>query len=174
MKAPIKVPPGKVAWIFLLVLVLLVAALATVSEWIQDWLWMTQVGYAVVFWRILSVQFVSAGLAALITFAYIGVNLRLALAIIFRLRGHAAGGNVVVYTRRGIRLPAGWSKLGALVIAVVVSLAFALAFYIRWDPFLRFHWGAPSGRPIRFLEKTSVFTSSDSLSMNFFATAWRA
>jgi len=146
MKAPIKVLPGKVAWIFLLVPVLMVAVLAAASDWIRDWLWMTQVGYAAVFWRILSVKFVSAGLAALLTFAYTGLNLGLALAVIFRLRGHGGGGNVVIYTRRGIRLSAGWSKVGALVIAAVLSLAFALAFYVRWDAFLRFHWGGAFGQ----------------------------
>lgn len=146
MKAPVKIPLGKVAWIFLLVPFLLIVGLAKASHWIQDWLWMTQVGYAGVFWRILSVKFASAGLAALITFVYVWSNLRLALTIIFKLRGHAGDGSVVIYTRRGIRLSAGWSKAGAIFIAAVVSLAFALAFYIRWDAYLRFHWGGVFGQ----------------------------
>jgi hypothetical protein len=38
MKAPIKVPPGKVAWICLLVPVLLVAVSASASDWIREML----------------------------------------------------------------------------------------------------------------------------------------
>jgi uncharacterized protein len=145
LKVPNKIPK-KAVWLYLLIPVLVLIVLAEVSGWIQDWLWMTQVGYIQVFWRILSIRFAFAGLAALIAFFYVWLNLHIALNAIFRLRGDTSEGSIVLYTRQGIRLSAGWAKAAVLLAAAVAGLAFAMTYYFQWDAYLRFHWGGAFGQ----------------------------
>ena len=45
-----------------------------------------------------------------------------------------------------LRLPAGWSKAGTLLVAAVISLLFAMTIYSQWDAFIRFHWGGRFGQ----------------------------
>jgi uncharacterized protein len=138
--------PKRIVWLLLLLAVLLIIGLSATSGWIQDWLWMKQVGYAAVFWRILSIKFAAAGVAILIVFFFFWLNLRFAVNAIFRLRGNVTDGSLVLYTKQGIRLSAGWSKVSALVISAIVGLIFALTFYSQWDVYLRFHWGGTFGQ----------------------------
>ena len=138
--------PKKVVWLLVLAGVLLVFALSALSGWIQDWLWMTHVGYTGIFWRILWIKFSAAGLSVLIAFLYLALNLRFAANAIFRLRGHAYEGRVMVYTRQGLRLPAGIPRTVSILASAVLSIFFAVAFYSQWDAYLRYHWGGAFGQ----------------------------
>ena len=133
-------------WLLVLAPVLLLIVLIESADLIQDWLWMTQVGYAMVFKRILSIKLVSAFLAFLVAFFYLWLNFRVAVSAILRLRGNIDEGHLVLYTKQGVKLSAGWSRAGALLISVIVSLGFAAAFYSRWDVYLRFHYGGAFGQ----------------------------
>ena len=137
--------PKRIVWLLLLLAVLLIIGLSAISGWIQDWLWMRQVGYAAVFWRILSIKFAAAGVAILIVFFFFWLNLRFAVNAIFRLRGNVTDGSLVIYTKDGIGLSVGWLKVITLVISAVIGLIFALTFYSQWDVYLRFHWAPHDG-----------------------------
>ena len=56
----------------------IIALLAVVPSWIQKWLWMRQLGYARVFWTLLSVRWELSCTAFVVTLLYLWINLRLA------------------------------------------------------------------------------------------------
>ncbi|MEJ2039515.1 MAG: UPF0182 family protein, partial [Desulfosarcinaceae bacterium] len=117
---------GKVAGaVLLLLLILFFGILVIFSGWIRDWLWMNQVGYIEVFWRILSIRLALAVIAGLVAFFYLWLNLGYAAKHVYRLYGRPAEGNIVLYTRQGIVLPKGLARLGAIVLAAVVGIIFA-------------------------------------------------
>jgi uncharacterized protein len=136
----------KMALIFPLVAVLFVIGLFAISGWIQDWLWMDQVGYAVVFRRIFTIKFALAAAGFLTAFFYLWLNLRMAASTVFRLRGHGGEGTPMIYTRQGIGVPLAWARAGLFLVSGIVGLAFASALYAQWDTFIRFHWGGSFGQ----------------------------
>jgi uncharacterized membrane protein (UPF0182 family) len=138
--------PKRILWMSVLMAVLAIIGLSAISNLIQDSLWMTQMGYAMVFWRILAIKIAAAALALLIVLAYLWLNLRFATAAIFRLRGTGSGRNLAAYTKQGAPVPAGWFHLGTLLIAAVIGLMFATTFYAQWDDVLRYLWGGAFGR----------------------------
>ena len=138
---------GKVAGaVLLLLLILFFGILVIFSSWIRDWLWMNQVGYIEVFWRILSIRLALAVIAGLVAFFYLWLNLGYAAKHVYRLYGRPAEGNIVLYTRQGIVLPKGLARLGAIVLAAVVGIIFAMSFYGEWDTYLRFARGGMFGQ----------------------------
>jgi len=138
--------PKRVLWVSVLGAFVVINILFAVSSLIQDWLWMKQLGYVAVFWRIFSIKIIAAALALLVAFTYLWLNLRFAAAAIFRLRGTAVDRRRVVYTKQGAVMPAGWLNVGTLLIAAAVSLMFAMTFYAQWDDFLRYFWGGAFGQ----------------------------
>jgi hypothetical protein len=56
----------------------LLAILAFVPSWIQKWLWMRQVGYSGVFWRLFSVRWELFGAAFVVALLYLWINFRFA------------------------------------------------------------------------------------------------
>ena len=56
----------------------LIAILAFIPSWIQKWLWMRQLGYAGVFWTLLSVRWELFCAAFVVALLYLWINLRLA------------------------------------------------------------------------------------------------
>ncbi|WP_054699938.1 UPF0182 family protein [Desulfosarcina cetonica] len=58
--------------------ILLLIALSVSGGTIQQWLWMNQVGYAVIFWRLLAVRWGLAALAFAVVLAATWLNLRIA------------------------------------------------------------------------------------------------
>jgi uncharacterized membrane protein (UPF0182 family) len=145
MKLPITSPRRKL-WLLLIVVLLAIAGLSAISAWIQEWLWMKQMDYVQVFWRILSTKFALASLAALAAILYLWLNLRFAITAIFRLRGSSVGSDMVIYTRQGLRISAFVTKALALLGSAFVGIVFALTFYSQWDLFLRFEWGGAFGQ----------------------------
>ncbi len=137
---------GKTAGLLLVLAILLVIGLFATTGWIQDWLWMRQLGYAIVFQRILSVKFGLAAAGFLTAFFYLWVNLRLAANALFRLRGHAVNGTLMLYTRQGVALPAAWTGAGLLLVSAVVGFLFASVFFSQWDTYIWFHWGGGFGQ----------------------------
>ena len=138
--------PKRIFWLAVMVVILAIIGLSAISNLIQDWLWMKQVGYPMVFWRILSIKIIAGVLALIVVFLYLWLNLRFAAAAIFRLRGTGSGRNLAAYTKQGAPVPAGWLHLGSLFMAVAVCLMFATTFYAQWDDVLRFFWGGDFGQ----------------------------
>jgi uncharacterized membrane protein (UPF0182 family) len=135
-----------IVWLIAIAVALLLIVLSGMSDRIQEWLWMKQVHYASVFWRILGIKYTSAALAFLVVFLFLWLNLLFAVRAIFRLQGVGVDDRLVLYTKRGLKLPAGWTKAATLLSAAVIGILFAITIYSQWDVFVRFHWGSSFGQ----------------------------
>ena len=125
--------------------VLLVIFLTTAGL-MQQWLWMRQVGYLNIFWRLLSIKWSLVGLSFLVVFFYTWLNFRFAASAAVAFQRTVDGDADRIYTRSGVAVSPGFLKAGGLVIAAVIGLIFAFNFYPEWNSYLRFHWGAAVGQ----------------------------
>ena len=124
----------------------LLVLFSATSGLIQQWLWMRQVGYLDIFWRLLSVKWSLASLSFLAVFLYIWINLRFAATTTAAFSRATAGDTAQIYSREGKRISPGFLKAGGVVISAVIALIFALSFHPEWDTYLRFHWGGAVGQ----------------------------
>ena len=102
---------------------------------IEKWLWMRQLGYAHVFWVILSLKWAMFGIAFGCVLLCFWINLR----VVARLVPTDSTG----MEQRG--LPGGLTMFRSFLIAVVPAVIFALVYYPQWDTYLRFRWGGLFG-----------------------------
>jgi uncharacterized membrane protein (UPF0182 family) len=112
---------------------------------------MGQIGYINIFWTLLSMRWALAGAAFLIAFLYLGLNLLAAFdgvswgqtALPGRQSIASAGGTdwARVLATLSSRLVTGAVLLGS----AVVALLFAVAYYARWDSYLRLRYGGSVG-----------------------------
>ncbi len=135
----------RIVWFSVPCIIVAIICLSMIAEWLQDWLWMGQLGYVQVFWRILLLKLLLASSAFVIAFSVMWLNFRLALTSVFHRHSPAEEGTLILYTRQGIGFSAAWSKTGVLVLAAVVGLIFAAIFFAQWDLYMRFHWGGSFG-----------------------------
>jgi len=126
-------------------LVVMIVGFSVIAGWLQDWLWMRQVGYVQVFWRLLSIKLVPACLAFILSFLTIWLNLRFALTGIFRRHRDAGEGSLIIYARQGLGFSAIWFKTAAFLLAAIAGCVFSSIYFTQWDLFLRFHWGGIFG-----------------------------
>jgi len=114
---------------------------------IQDWLWMRQLGYAVIFRRLLALRWVPAVLAFLFVLAATGLNLRFAVRAIERIGRPVEDINIfVLRAQRGNRIAPGGLKAVGLLGAGLAALVFAAIVHAEWDTFARFLWGGAVGQ----------------------------
>ncbi len=128
------------------VIVLVLIILAIVSSSIEKWLWMQQLDYAEVFWKIISVQWGMFILAFLIVLLYFWIN----LGVVARRAASVAGDGENppgFYQRSGIPISPRGSKFLRTAVALGFALIFALVFYPAWDTWLRFRYGGSFGIP---------------------------
>jgi uncharacterized protein len=156
MRPPLRLSK-RIVWLLLLVFILLFFAIFAAANWIQEWLWMKQVGYSAVFWRIVSIKFLLAAAAMLVSFFYLWFNLRLAVNAIFRLRGNADDGNVVIYLDQRLAVSTRWARASMILVAAVIGLFFAFMLYSQWDTYLRFHWAGIFGQADPIFERDIGF-----------------
>ncbi len=159
---PMRLPSLTLRNLVYLVLAGLVAILAILSllaRWIEEGLWMKQLGYGAVFWHLLAVRVVSFAVVFAVTFLYVWLN----LAFVSRKRN----GIVVRATLRPAQPLLAWLldspsgsrfALLSLLPALVIAGAVGLLFYGEWDSYLRFRFGGSFalvdplfGRDIGFL-----------------------
>jgi uncharacterized protein len=127
-------------------LIVMIIGFSVVAVWLQDWLWMRQVGYVLVFWRLLSIKLVLAGSAFILSFLTLWLNFRLALSTIFQRHRNADDGAVIIYTRQGFGISVLWFKAAAFLFAAFIGCVFFSIYFAQWDLFLRFHWGGAFGQ----------------------------
>jgi uncharacterized membrane protein (UPF0182 family) len=128
------------------VTVIFLVFLFVTSGLLQQWLWMRQVGYLTIFWRLLSIKWSLWGLSFLVVFLYSWINFRFAATTIAALGRGADGDTVRIYTKAGVGISPAFLKVGGVVISAVIALIFALNFHPEWDTYLRFHWGGAVGQ----------------------------
>ncbi len=131
--------------------ILVFTAAATLPDYAVDWLWMRRLGYADIFWTLLSVRWALFLSAFVVAFLTLWLNLRRAVRTSALL---GAGGRS--------QTPALWAGNSAISIAAVnfapklsmtdvvlasavVASFFGAAFYADWDSFLRFRHGGAFG-----------------------------
>ena len=132
-------------------LILLIAILLLLTGFIQKWLWMRQLGYAGIFWTLLSVKWAMFCSAFVFVFAFLWVNLRQAGkdSVAFQTQARGPKPTALFGTNEFARTLVNLSP--ALVNAVVilcsagVALLFAVGFYDHWDTYLRFRHGVSVG-----------------------------
>ena len=107
--------------------------LSALSGWIVEWLWMRQLDYGNIFWRLLSVKWALFGLAFLGVFLYLWINLR------FAVRSGS------VFQGDAVKISSAMARVIPVFLSLFVALIFARIFYGEWDTYLRFLWGGGFG-----------------------------
>ena len=132
-------------WFIAVVLIALVALLLLIPDFLQRWLWMRQLGYQAIFWRIWLIKWSMAVAAFVCVFVYLAVNLGLVRDFppaqgktVVKRVGEFHAGNLPEMSR-GVWI------FSYLFMSVFIALIFASAFYPKWDTYLRFRLGADTG-----------------------------
>ena len=109
--------------------------LSKVSGILQEWLWMREVGYAEIFWKLFSIRWALFGAAFGCVLLCFWISLRL------------VGRGVPRYDTagQGRGIPGGLTSFRCLLLAIVPAFFFALVYYPEWDTYLRFRWGGAFG-----------------------------
>ncbi len=127
--------------------ILLLIALAASGKTVQQWLWMKQVGYTMIFWRLLTVRWILSGVAFAGVMVPTWFSLRVAAQNIAKNHFASQGAEIqlVFPTVRGESVsPEALKTLGFLG-ALLLAIVFAVSLHSEWDTVLRFHWGGITG-----------------------------
>jgi hypothetical protein len=127
--------------------VALVVLLAVFAGWTQKWLWMRELGYAGVFWTILSVKWALFCAAFVVALLYLWINLRLASRNGATFRAGNLTSESAVAAKLGMQISPMVLKVAMGAVAAVAALFYALIFYGQWDTYLRFRYGGSFGSP---------------------------
>jgi hypothetical protein len=123
----------------------LVAILAVFAGLIQKWLWLRQLGYAGVFWTILSMRWGLFGVAFVAALAYVLIHLRITARNGAALRAGKVESEADPAIDLAAQIPAPLLKLGLIAVAAGAALVFSLIFFGQWDTYLRFRYGGSFG-----------------------------
>jgi uncharacterized membrane protein (UPF0182 family) len=132
-------------WFCVGAVVVLLIFLSLISGFLQKWLWMRQLGYQAIFWRIWFIKWSLLVVSFVCVFVYLAVNFHL-------VKPMAGGHSFVTVRRRGdiyeqnfVRINPRLWKTGYLIVSAFIALMFGLGFYPEWDKYLRFGWGGSTG-----------------------------
>ena len=123
-----------------IVAILLWLGLSEGAQEIVTWLWMGELGYKEIYWRILFLKTGIFGLTLVIVFASLWLNLRLAAENCGVSLRRSKGGEIVLYNSP-IRISAAWPRIVLVLLSGLAALLFALVLSSYWDTCLRFFWG---------------------------------
>ena len=134
------------------VAVLLIVALVGITGYLEKWLWMRQLGYAGIFWTLLSVQWGMFCSAFVLAFLYLWINLRQAAknsAAAFRGDGQAGWpaflSTADAAAQTDVEFFPKLLKLACVLVSAGIALFIAANFYTEWDTYLRFRYGGSFG-----------------------------
>ncbi len=132
-------------WALLGTVIGLIILLSVVSGWVEKWLWMRELGYENIFWRLLSVKWALCASSFLGVFLFPWVNLKAAISKSATFQAGAREAFNHPRTKSGMAISAGLSRARALLIPAAIALIFGFVFYAQWDTYIRFHWGGSFG-----------------------------
>jgi uncharacterized membrane protein (UPF0182 family) len=144
---------GNAVWMGLGLGLLALFAVQYSLDWVVDWLWMRQLGFEPVFWRILFARaglFVAAFVPVLLYFWF---NLR-AIRRTVALSGEVHG-TALSRVLGSLRGP--WAGTAVLGISGVLALFLALSFQGAWQRFLLFWFGGSFGESEPILGQDNGF-----------------
>ena len=125
--------------------VLVVALFAVIPGWIQKGLWMQELGYLGIFWKLLSVRLGLFCGALVVTASYLWINLHLALKNLATFRAANLTRDAIVEARPNSEFSLAVLKPVMAAVAGLVILVFALIASVQWDTYLRFRYGGSFG-----------------------------
>ena len=126
--------------------IVLLIFLSLTSGLIQQWLWMRQLGYLDIFWRLISIKWSLWSLSFLAVFLFTWINFRFAANTTAAFYRSAVGDIERIYIKSHQGISPAFLKAAAIIISTVIALLFAFVFYPEWDSYLRFHWGGTFGQ----------------------------
>jgi uncharacterized membrane protein (UPF0182 family) len=134
-----------IIWLLVGVVIVLLVFLSWIAGFLQEWLWMREMGYQAIFWRIWLVKW-SLFIASFAgVFVYLWVNFRLVKRPP-RLPPWATVRRVGdVRVQNAMPIPPVLWTIAYVLVAGFVAFLFAVAFYPEWDTYLRFRWGGSMG-----------------------------
>jgi uncharacterized membrane protein (UPF0182 family) len=132
----------RIFWSFLIAAVIFVLIfLSLITGKLVEWLWMEQLGYENIFWKLLFIKLGWFGLAFIPVFLYFWINLRLVVGT--GLRGLGRQDVLVIQNTGEITSKSG--RIIAIIISCIPALIFGLIYSSEWDTYLRFCWGGTFG-----------------------------
>jgi uncharacterized membrane protein (UPF0182 family) len=137
--------PVMIFWALLGTVIGLIILLSVISGWVEKWLWMRELGYENIFWRLLSIKWALCASSFLGVFLFLWINLKVAISKSATFRAGAREPSNNPRTKSGMAISAGLSRARALLIPGAIALIFGLVFYAQWDTYIRFHWGGSFG-----------------------------
>jgi hypothetical protein len=126
-------------------IVVCIALLVVASGWIQKELWMRQLGYAGVFWTLLSLQWELFCAAFVVAFLYVWINLRFAAGKVIAFGERDLESESSLAARIGSEISPSVLKLAVGALPALIALIFAIIFSGQWDTYLRFRHGGAFG-----------------------------
>ncbi|MBT3360375.1 MAG: UPF0182 family protein [Rhodospirillales bacterium] len=134
--------PGSKSWVAVALALFVLAAVFALLGWTVEWLWMDELGFASVFWRIRLTQ---VGLFAALfvpVFAYFWAN-----GVVLQRICAAAEDETGPWIVQSAGTPApGWAvRAAGLLLPVVVALVVAVSFAGLWDEYTRFAFAQAFG-----------------------------
>lgn len=126
-------------------------ALATLPGAVVNWLWMRRLGYANIFWTLLSIRWAMFLAAFVVVFLFLWLNLRHALrtSAAAGVGGRSAAprfwaGNSVISITATHFAPK-LAMAGIVLASAVVASFFGSVFHAEWDSYIRFRYGGAFG-----------------------------
>jgi len=124
--------------------VVLIAVFAATLGYIQKGLWMQQLGYTGVFWKLLFLRWGLSSAAFVVVFLSFGINIRLATRNSAASRAGLPSDSTAL-VKLDINVSPTALRLATFLIAAAAALVFAIIFYGQWDTYLRFRNGGSFG-----------------------------
>lgn len=112
--------------------------LSLIAEWVVTWLWMRQLGYEPVFWRIRLTELALFGVAFAATGLYGWFNMRLLFRQLYRSLPPASEHEGVRSVRPRLSRWALRAPAGGLIL--LVAVVFGFVFAAHWQTYFRFYW----------------------------------
>ncbi len=135
-------------------LLLLVILAAAGADRIVEWLWMRQLGYTAVFWRILWIRIGLFAIPFAVVFLFLWLNLRLALSatplkgkrvVIEYGGGGEQRGRIPLHIAEGAEVSLTAARIGIVALSLLTAYLFGSAYANEWDAAIRFFWGGSFG-----------------------------
>jgi uncharacterized protein len=129
----------------LLAAVLGIVLVAVVPGWIQKGLWMRELGYVGIFWKLLFVQLGLFCGALVVTALYLWINVLFAVKNLASFRAANVKKAAIPEAQPSVEFSLAALKPLMAAVAGLVILIFALIASAQWDSYLRFRYGGSFG-----------------------------
>jgi hypothetical protein len=124
-----------IVWITAAGCILFLVVLSSATGTLEKWLWMRQLGYSKIFWKILGLKWALFGIAFAVVLLCFWFNFRF-VARLLPIRDIQIKDWVI---------PNRMTSVGFFVVSLAPAFAFAFFYYPQWDTYLRFRWGGAFG-----------------------------